>query len=141
MVDNRSAGVLGVGGGINFKSGDISGTAAKTSDDRASQGTEYFMQEGEEQQDGKNQPFVDRSMQLRASLNSLALLNVVSVLRNQNKRKNLLLEDEDVEEKLNINTIKRQPDFTIGCFFILFIVYLYSFFTLFYPNILTSDFA
>jgi hypothetical protein len=83
--------------GINFKSGDISGTAAKTADDRASQGTEYFMQEGEEQ-DNQNQPFVDRSMQLRASLNSLALLNVVSVLRNN--RKNILFEDEDFSEKL-----------------------------------------
>lgn len=84
MLDNRSAGVLGVGGGINFKSGDISGTAAKTSDDRASQGTEYFLPESEELQ-GQNEGFVDRSMQLRASLNSLALLNVVSVLRNKQK--------------------------------------------------------
>ena len=99
MVDNRSAGILGIGGGINFKSGDISGTAARTSDDRASQGTEYFMQEGEEQT-SKGEQFVDRSMQLRASLNSLALLNVVSVIQNQNKRKNLLLDDEDIEEKI-----------------------------------------
>ncbi len=97
MVDNRSAGILGIGGGINFKSGDISGTAAKTSDDRASQGTEYFMQDGEERQDSR-EPFVDRSMQLRASLNSLALLNVVSVL--QNKRRNPLLDDEDYAEKI-----------------------------------------
>lgn len=94
MVDNRSAGILGVGGGINFKSGDISGTAAKTSDDRASQGTEYFMMEGEDQQYGQ-QPFEDRSMQLRASLNSLALLNVVSVLRN--KKRKIILEDEKSE--------------------------------------------
>ena len=96
MVDNRSAGVLGVGGGINFKSGDISGTAAKTADDRASQGTEYFLQEGEEQQ--QNEGFVDRSMQLRASLNSLALLNVVSVLRNKNK--SILLDKKDPKKKL-----------------------------------------
>lgn len=105
MVDNRSAGALGIGGGINFKSGDISGTAAKTSDDRASQGTEYFMQEGEEQQDGRHQPFVDRSMQLRASLNSLALLNVVSVL--QNKRKNLLLDDEDYAERIKSKKVEK----------------------------------
>ena len=91
MVDNRSAGMLGVGGGINFKSGDISGTAAKTADDRASQGTEYFLQEGEQQQESEG--FVDRSMQLRASLNSLALLNVVSVLRN--KRKSILFNDKN----------------------------------------------
>ena len=104
MVDNRSAGALGIGGGINFKSGDISGTAAKTSDDRASQGTEYFMQDGEER-NGRNQPFVDRSMQLRASLNSLALLNVVSVL--QNKRRNPLLDDEDYAERLKSKKVEK----------------------------------
>lgn len=104
MVDNRSAGILGIGGGINFKSGDISGTAAKTSDDRASQGTEYFMTEGEEQQDSR-EPFVDRSMQLRASLNSLALLNVVSVL--QNKKRNILLDDEDYAEKIRTDKVQK----------------------------------
>ena len=103
MVDNRSAGILGIGGGINFKSGDISGTAAKTSDDRASQGTEYFMTEGENQQ--QNEPFEDRSMQLRASLNSLALLNVVSLLRN--KRKNILSDDEDIDEKVKSKIVKK----------------------------------
>ena len=105
MVDNRSAGALGIGGGKNFKSGDISGTAAKTSDDRASQGTEYFMQEGEEQQNSRQDDYVDRSMQLKASLNSLALLNVVSVL--QNKRRNILLDDEDYAEKLQYNKVQR----------------------------------
>ena len=103
MVDNRSAGVLGVGGGINFKSGDISGTAAKTSDDRASQGTEYFMMEGEEQNNPES--FTDRSMELKASLNSLALLNVVSVLRN--KRKNILSEDNEGGEKLKSPEAKK----------------------------------
>ncbi len=104
MVDNRSAGVLGIAGGINFKSGDISGTAAKTSDDRASQGTEYFMTENSEQS-SPSEPFEDRSMQLRASLNSLALLNVVSVL--QNKRRNILLEDEDYSEKIKSKQDKK----------------------------------
>ncbi len=107
MVDNRSVGALGLSGGINFKSGDISGTAAKTSDDRASQGTEYFLQEGEEE-NTQNQPFVDRSMQLRASLNSLALLNVVSVL--QNNRKNVLFDDEDYSEKLRSRRVKKIGD-------------------------------
>ncbi len=100
MVDNRSAGVFGVAGGINFKSGDISGTAAKTSDDRASQGTEYFMQE--EEQQTSSQDFVDRSFQLRATLNSLALLNVVSLLRKNNRKNNILFDDEDYLEKLKI---------------------------------------
>lgn len=99
MVDNRSAGVLGIGGGINFKSGDISGTAAKTSDDRASQGTEYFLQEEEQQgTQNNNGAFQDRSMQLRASLNSLALLNVAYML--QNKKKSMLLDEDDVTERI-----------------------------------------
>ena len=98
MVDNRSAGLIGgIAGGINFRSGDISGTAAKTADDRASQGTEYFMQEGETQ--NQKEGFVDRSMELRASLNSLALLNVVSVLRN-NRNKSIIADDEDLTEKI-----------------------------------------
>lgn len=103
MVDNRSAGVLGIGGGINFKSGDISGTAAKTADDRASQGTEYFMQEGEEQNNSQTR-YEDRSMQLRASLNSLALLNVVSVL--QNKRKKILEEAGKKEDTLKKKVVE-----------------------------------
>lgn len=43
MVDNRSAGFFGIGGSFNFKSGDISGTAAKLSDDKMGQGGEYFL--------------------------------------------------------------------------------------------------
>lgn len=98
MVDNRSAGVLGIGGGINFKSGDISGTAARTSDDRASQGTEYFLRDEEQQGTQSNGEFQDRSMQLRASLNSLALLNVAYML--QNRKKKLLFDEDDVTERI-----------------------------------------
>ncbi len=105
MVDNRSAGAFGIAGGINFKSGDISGTAAKTADDRASQGTEYFMQE--EEQQASSPDFVDRSIQLRASLNSLALLNVVSLLRQNNRKSSVLFDDEDYLEKLR-NTGKKE---------------------------------
>ena len=46
MVDNRSAGFFGIGGAFNFKSGDISGTAAKLSDDKMGQGGEYFQTRG-----------------------------------------------------------------------------------------------
>ena len=45
MVDNRSAGFFGIGGSFNFKSGDISGTAARTQDDKMGQGGEYFAQQ------------------------------------------------------------------------------------------------
>ena len=60
MVDNRSAGFFGIGGGFNFKSGDISGTAAKTADDRQSPGMDYFQQEMQEEgQQFAESQFVD----------------------------------------------------------------------------------
>lgn len=101
MVDNRSAGFFGIGGAFNFKSGDISGTAAKTQDDKMGQGTEYFAQgEGEEEQNNLNEHYVDRSAQLRATLNSLAMMNVANVL-NTKKRKEILDEktEDEIEEK------------------------------------------
>lgn len=97
MVDNRSSGVFGIGGGVNFKSGDISGTAAKTSDEKMGQGTEYFaIEQGEEQDDFHQNQYVDRSAQLRATLNSLALINVAGVMKN-NKRPRIL--DEKKSKK------------------------------------------
>ena len=104
MVDNRSAGFFGIGGAFNFKSGDISGTAAKTQDDKMGQGTEYgYLGEGEEEQNNQNEHYVDRSAQLRATLNSLAMMNVANVL-NTKKRADILNEkdessDDEREEK------------------------------------------
>ena len=82
MVDNRSAGYFGIGGAFNFKSGDISGTAARTQDDKMGQGGEYFAQqkkEEEEFQEG-HERYMDRSAVLRATLNSLAMMNVANVI-------------------------------------------------------------
>ena len=79
MVDNRSAGFFGIGGSFNFKSGDISGTAAKSQDDRQSPGMEYFQQDGFDEEGSyhfNNSHFVDRSAQLNATLNSLAMLQI-----------------------------------------------------------------
>lgn len=98
MVDNRSAGFFGIGGAFNFKSGDISGTAAKLSDDKMGQGGEYFAQQQaeEENQNGQTSAYMDQSAVLRASLNSLAMMNVANII-NSNKRKPAL---EDQEEKI-----------------------------------------
>ncbi len=101
MVDNRSAGFFGIGGSFNFKSGDISGTAAKTADDRQSPGMEYF-QQGEFQEEGQafnESQFVDRSAQLNATLNSLAMMNVANLIKKQKKDK--LKEDnkEEIKDK------------------------------------------
>ena len=84
MVDNRAAGFYGVAGAFNVKSGDISGTAAKTSDDRASQGTEYGrVDAAEEEQAVNGNKYVDNSAQLNATLNSLAMMNVASVINSK----------------------------------------------------------
>lgn len=99
MVDNRSAGFFGIGGAFNFKSGDISGTAAKTQDDKMGAGTEYGeIPQGEEEYYQQQQPFIDRSAQLRATLNSLAMMNVASVL-NDRKRAEILDELEKSKEE------------------------------------------
>lgn len=97
MVDNRSAGYFGIGGSFNFKSGDISGTAAKTQDDKMGQGGEYFAQQKNEEDDElqENQKYTDRSAVLRATLNSLAMMNVANVI---NARKKALEEQKEREK-------------------------------------------
>lgn len=87
MVDNRSAGFFGIGGSFNFKSGDISGTAAKTQDDKMGQGSEYFAQQRreEEEENSESEKYMDRSAQLRATLNSLAMMNVANVINSRKK--------------------------------------------------------
>lgn len=98
MVDNRSAGFFGIGGSFNFKSGDISGTAARTQDDKMGQGSEYFAQQrredDEENQD--SQKYTDRSAALRATLNSLAMMNVANVI---NARKKAFEEQKERERQ------------------------------------------
>lgn len=100
MVDNRSAGYFGIGGAFNFKSGDISGTAAKLSDDKMGQGGEYFSQRGgEEEMPMQTNQYMDQSAVLRATLNSLAMMNVANVL-NAKKRKAVLDEEDKITEDL-----------------------------------------
>ncbi len=109
MVDNRSAGFFGIGGSFNFKSGDISGTAAKTADDRQSPGMEYF-QQGEFQEDGQfsESQFVDRSAQLSATLNSLAMMNVANLIK-KNKEEKSKVEDNKKDKDKNKNLDAKIP--------------------------------
>ncbi len=99
MVDNRSAGFFGIGGSFNFKSGDISGTAAKLTDDKMGQGGEYFAQQAAEEEMPAANPYVDQSAILRATLNSLAMMNVANVI-NSKKRRNVLTEEDQITEDL-----------------------------------------
>ena len=101
VVDNRSAGFFGIGGSFNFKSGDISGTAAKTADDRQSPGMEYF-QQGEFVEEGQQfneSQFVDRSAQLNATLNSLAMMNVANLIKKNKKEASQNKEKADESKK------------------------------------------
>ncbi len=111
MVDNRSAGFFGIGGAFNFKSGDISGTAAKLSDDKMGQGGEYFQTRGgEEEMPVQNNQYMDQSAVLRATLNSLAMMNVANVL-NAKKRKPVIDEEDKITEDLKeILRLKKQQN-------------------------------
>lgn len=98
MVDNRSAGFFGIGGSFNFKSGDISGTAARTQDDKMGQGGEYFAQQKKEAEEEilDSEKYTDRSAVLRATLNSLAMMNVANVI---NSRKKAFEEEQERKQK------------------------------------------
>ncbi len=112
MVDNRSAGFFGIGGAFNFKSGDISGTAARTQDDKMGQGGEYFAQQKQEEENAEqnSERYMDRSAVLRATLNSLAMMNVANVI---NAKK---IEAKKQEELLNTQRLlkKKHEELLLG---------------------------
>lgn len=112
MVDNRSAGFYGIGGAFNFKSGDPSGTAAKMSQEKYGSEAMYLPPvEGEEDPDALySQQFVDRSALLRATLNSLAMTNVASVLNSKKHKKTISARDEDEEEINSLEEVFREED-------------------------------
>jgi len=100
MVDNRSAGFYGIGGSFNFRSGDPSGTAAKMSQEKY--GSEaMYLPPAENEEDGEsyyNTQYVDRSALLRATLNSLAMNNVASVINSQKRKRDLKSLDKKFDE-------------------------------------------
>lgn len=106
MVDARSSFYNVGSSSFNFKSGDISGTAANTQDDKMGS-EEYFGQgQPEEEQQPNNTPFIDRSAQLRATLNSLAMMNVANVL---NEKKRLEISTK-IEEELQAEARREDLD-------------------------------
>ena len=104
MVDNRSAGFYGIGGAFNFKSGDASGTAAKMSQDKYGSEAMYLPPVESEEEYHQEQYYVDRSALLRATLNSLAMSNVASVINSKRFKKKMSIykneEDEATPENL-----------------------------------------
>lgn len=115
MVDSRSLNAVTSTSAFNFKSGDISGTAAKLTDEKMGQGSEYFLM-GEDGQQIMPQeaPYIDRSAQLRATLNSLAMMNVANLLTN--KKKQALLnetvntEEQEITEETEEELIKTEDE-------------------------------
>lgn len=117
MVDNRAAGFYGIGGAFNFKSGDISGTAANMQDDKMGQGSEYSRRDkgNEESTKESSMQFTDRSAQLRATLNSLAMINVAGVI-NTKKRKSFIDDEKDEkfdEKEFYEKTRKKRREFLV----------------------------
>lgn len=82
-------------GPINRASFNFTGkdsTAGKASDEKYSS-EEYFQQEGHEEEEQENgNAYVDRSAQLSATLNSLAMINVAHVVQHKH------LEPSDAKE-------------------------------------------
>ena len=94
MVDNSSS-FKNVGtSGINFK--DAQSNAGKLNDEKMGSEAQYFAQEQSEDDNEENSeqniPYVDRSAQLNASLNSLAMMNVIKVLKKGKDREKFLRE-------------------------------------------------
>ncbi len=104
MVDSHSLNSIGAPtSAFNFKSGDISGTAAKTSDEKMGQGNEYYAQYSEEEQFMPDERYVDRSAQLKATLNSLAMMNVANLLKKSKNAKLLNKENQKENSKQQHN--------------------------------------
>lgn len=118
MVDNRAAGFYGISGALNFKSGDISGTAAKTNEEKAGTDAEYMKVEKTKDSAKESAKYSDKSAQLNAALSSLAMLNISSVissklpkLRQSTKRfKELIDETEELLVTLNEEQEKNRKE-------------------------------
>ena len=115
MVDNRSAGFYGIGGAFNFKSGDPSGTAAKMSQEKYGSEAMYLPPAEGEEEDGyyNNEPYVDRSALLKATLNSLAMTNVASVLNSKKHKKSIkdsLKDEDEADEENEMERLEAEAD-------------------------------
>lgn len=94
MPDDRSSGYFGGSSFVRFNSADTSGSASGIPDKKRSKEQQAEAEKDEKDEetnkDGNqnNSEFVDRSAQLRASLNSLAMLNFSSVIKDKNNPNN-----------------------------------------------------
>ncbi len=111
MVDNRGISPVS---SFSFKSGDASGMANKMSDEKNGQGGEYFAQEMQEEETPEQQEyFQDRSAQLRASLNGLAIANVGSIhfMKAVKEKQEELKKKQKIDEKSEFEDFSEFADF------------------------------
>lgn len=110
MVDNKGISPIP---SFNFKQGDASGMANKMSEEKYGQGSEYFLTEMEEEQTQKQEFFQDRSAQLRASLDSLAMANAGSmmVVKALKKREKELNKKDNKNSQDNSKKENEEPIF------------------------------
>ena len=95
MVDNRGISPIIAS---NFSADNAS--ANKMSEEKYGQGGEYFAQELEEEENKFNQQhYQDRSAQLRASLNGLAILKMLKEKEEQEKKKKFKQTQEQKQEE------------------------------------------
>jgi len=92
---------------LNQPTINMNNTEVNHNPDDKNSSEEYFDRRGGNQQQQENfqqSPFVDRSAQLRATLNSLAALNAANVVQAQNKYKttNPITSKKTTEQKTNI---------------------------------------
>lgn len=111
MVDNRS--ISPVSG--YFKAGDANSMANKMSEEKMGQGGEYFAQDMQEEQEQQENHYQDRSAQLRASLNGLAMANAGSVmlmktLKEREKNRLNSKEKTNKEEKENNSDLEENKE-------------------------------
>ena len=102
MVDNRGISPLS---NIGFKADNAS--ANKMSEEKQGQGGEYFAQEMQEEEQNplNSQIYQDRSAQLRASLNGLAMANAGSIMLMK-----ALKEKEEAKKKTKEKSKKEEEE-------------------------------
>ncbi len=108
MVDNRGVSPIP---SFNFKSGDASGMANKMSDEKMGQGGEYFAQDMQDEEENlKENIYQDRSAQLRASLDSLAMANAGSIMFTKllKEKERLKKEDKNPKKSQEENSSERK---------------------------------
>jgi len=104
MPDDRSSGSFGSSGYIRFSGIDGSGRVPGLLDKKRSkdQHPQPEKDDKDDKKEFKSSEFVDRSAQIRATLNSLAMLNVADVLKNKSNKVNLpQTKKEDDANKTN----------------------------------------